>query len=107
MSLLAALRTPLRASPALRPALARAYVRLDGGDPESGRWETSSDPNATESEADVRADQEHGHRGKPDPSMQEATAAEAERQYRAEQPVTDKVVEGVKRAVKTAKDALK
>jgi hypothetical protein len=38
--------------------------------------------------------------------MQEATAAEAERQYKAGQPVTEKVVDGVKKAVKSAKEAV-
>ncbi|BEJ14361.1 hypothetical protein CspHIS471_0401280 [Cutaneotrichosporon sp. HIS471] len=76
MSLRLAIR-PIRS--AARPTLARAYAKLDGGDPNTGHWQTSTNKHATESEADVRADHE-GPKGKPTPAMQEATASEAERE---------------------------
>ncbi|BEI83529.1 hypothetical protein CcaverHIS002_0401330 [Cutaneotrichosporon cavernicola] len=76
MSLRLAIR-PIRS--AARPTLARAYAQLDGGDPNTGKWETSMSKDATESEADVRADHE-GPKGKPTPAMQEATASEAKKE---------------------------
>ncbi|GMK58794.1 hypothetical protein CspeluHIS016_0602360 [Cutaneotrichosporon spelunceum] len=73
-------RLALRVRPArVAPTLVRAYAKPDGGDPGTGKWETKVDHHATESEADVRADS-LGHNGPPSRAMQDATAAEAEKE---------------------------